>query len=384
MKLRCLNSDSGFFKHHTYTKMNKFKFFFLALSLLAFQPAFSQNSSYKTENIVLITLDGLRWQELFKGADSLMVDDTGMVKSMGSLLGDFWDEDPKVRRKMLFPFFWSTLAEKGQIYGNRAYGNNVNNANTMWFSYPGYNEVLSGFADDERINSNSKINNPNITLLEYLNQMPEYKGKVYALGSWDVFPYIVNEARSGVPVNAGFDKAEGNDLTDVEKTINRLQSEIRGPWDGVRLDPFTHHFALETMKKYKPRVTYIAYGETDDWAHGNEYDQYIWSAKQTDAYIREIWEFIQSDPQYKDKTTMIITTDHGRGISKSSWRSHGSEVPVAGEIWIAAIGPDTPSSGEMKTPGQWQSAMIARTVFQLLGMEYPDAKAFPAIKEMVK
>ncbi|WP_332914078.1 hypothetical protein [Algoriphagus boritolerans] len=119
----------------------------------------------------------------------------------------------------------------------------------MWFSFPGYNEVLCGFADDERINSNAKINNPNVTFLEYLNQNPEYQGKVFAFGSWDVFPYIVNEERSGVPVNAGFDKAEGNDLTDVEKTINRLQSEIRGPWGGVRLDPFTHHFAMETMKK---------------------------------------------------------------------------------------------------------------------------------------
>ncbi|WP_332914079.1 hypothetical protein [Algoriphagus boritolerans] len=81
---------------------------------------------------------------------------------------------------------------------------------------------------------------------------------------------------------------------------------------------------------------------------------------------------------------MIITTDHGRGTNKSSWRSHGSSIPIAGEIWIAAIGPDTPPGGEMKTPGQWQSAMIARTIFQLLGMEYPDPKAFPAVKEMVR
>jgi hypothetical protein len=364
--------------------MNRFIFLFSAMSLLASQPTFSQKPSYKTENIVLITLDGLRWQEVFKGADSLFIDDTGMVKSAGSLLGDFWHEDPLVRRQLLFPFFWNTIATQGQIYGNRAYGNMVNNANSMWFSYPGYNEVLSGFADDERITSNSKINNPNVTFLEYLNKNSAFQGKVYAFGSWDVFPYIVNEERSGVPVNAGFDKAMGNDLTDVEKTINRLQSEIRGPWGGVRLDPFTHHFAMETMKKHKPRVTYIAYGETDDWAHDNEYDQYIWSAKQTDAYIKEIWEFIQSDPQYKDKTTLIITTDHGRGTNKTSWRSHGASVPVAGEIWIAAIGPDTPASGEMKNQGQWQSAMIARTIFQFLGMEYPDGKAAPAIKEMIR
>ena len=344
----------------------------------------AQTKSTKTENIVLITLDGLRWQELFKGADSLLVNDTGMIKTPGSLMQEFWDANPLKRREMLFPFLWSTVAQKGQLYGNRAYGNNVDNSNKMWFSYPGYNEALSGFADDARINSNDKVNNPNVTFLEYLNQMPAYKDKVFAFGSWDVFPYIVNEERSGVPVNAGFDLAEGPNLTPVEQTVNRLQQEIRGPWGGVRLDPFTHHFALETIKNKKPRVVYIAYGETDDWAHDGEYDQYLWSAKQTDKYIQEVWETLQSDPFYKDKTTLIVSVDHGRGTSRTSWKSHGEKLPEASQIWMIAIGPDTPASGEMKVKGQWHSSMIARTVYQLLGLSYPDPKAAPAIKEMLK
>lgn len=355
-----------------------------AFAWVLFQAATVKAQDYKTENIILITLDGMRWQEVFKGADSLLVDDTGMIKVPGSLLADFWDEDPLRRREMLMPFFWNTLAKEGQLYGNRAYGNQVDNSNKMWFSYPGYNEVLSGFADDKRINSNDKMENPNVTFLEYLNQKPEFKGKVLAFGSWDVFPYIVNEKRSGVPVNAGFDIAEGTDLSPEETLTNKLQSEIRGPWGGVRLDAFTQSYAMAALKNKKPRALYISYGETDDWAHENHYDQYIWSAKQTDAYIREIWEFVQSDPQYKDKTTMIITTDHGRGITKTSWRSHGASVPEGGEIWIAAIGPDTPATGEMKSAGQWHSAMIARTIFQVLGMEYPDTKAAKAIGEMVK
>jgi len=166
--------------------------------------------------------------------------------------------------------------------------------------------------------------------------------------------------------------------------VNRMQQEIRGPWEGVRLDPFTQNYALEAIKKYKPKVLYIAYGETDDWAHGGKYDQYIWSAKQTDQYIKEIWETLQSDPQYKDKTTLIISVDHGRGTSKTSWKSHGASIAEAGEIWLMAMGPDTPATGEMKVEGQWTSAMVARTVFRLLGMEYPDAKAAPAVKEMFK
>ncbi|SFB61209.1 alkaline phosphatase family protein [Algoriphagus aquimarinus] len=354
----------------------------LAVSL--FHSAMVSAQDYKTENVILITLDGMRWQEVFTGADSLLVDDTGMIETPGSLLPDFWDVNPLKRREMLFPFLWNTIAKEGQIYGNRAFGNKVNNQNTMWFSYPGYNEFLSGFADDKRITSNDKMNNPNKTMLEYLNEMPEYNGKVLAFGSWDVFPYIVNEERSGIPVNAGFDIAKGDDLSPEELLTNKMQSEIRGPWGGVRLDVFTQNYAMAALKNQKPKVTYISYGETDDWAHENHYDQYIWSAKQTDAYIKEIWDFVQSDPQYKDKTTLIIGTDHGRGTTKTSWTGHGSSIHNAGEIWLAAIGPDTPALGEVKSDGQLQSAMVARTVFKLLGLEYPDEKAAPVIKEMVK
>ncbi|GMQ30915.1 phosphoglyceromutase [Algoriphagus confluentis] len=356
---------------------------FLCLILLTTGSSFAQKKT-QTENIILITFDGLRWQELFTGADSLFVDDTGMISAAGSLLDDFWDPNPQVRRKMLFPFIWDVIAKEGQIYGNRAFGNKVDNQNKMWFSYPGYNELLSGFADDERINSNDKIPNPNVTFLEHLNQMPDYRGKVMSFGSWDVFPSIINEERSGIPVNAGFDLADGENLTEAEKMINRLQREIRGPWGSVRLDPFTHHFALEGLKKHRPKVLYIGYGETDDWAHGGKYDEYLWSARQTDAYIREIWDWVKADPHYAGKTTLILTTDHGRGTNKSSWKSHGSSVPDAGEIWMMAIGPDTPALGELKTTGQWYSAMLPRTIFKLLGLEYPDEKAASVISTMIE
>ena len=357
--------------------------------LLAFSVAFSsglfaQTKTTKTENIVLITLDGLRWQEVYGGVDSLFVDDTGMIEHAGSLLPDFWHADPLKRRELLFPFVWGTLAKQGQLFGNRAYGNKVDTQNKLWFSYPGYNELLSGFADDARIRSNDKVNNPNTTFLEHLNQLPEHQNKVMAFGSWDVFPFIVNEERSGVPVNAGYDLAVGENLTAVEKTVNRLQQELRGPWPSVRLDPFTHQYALEAIKNQKPNVLYIAYGETDDWAHDGKYDQYVWSAKQTDAYLKEIWETLQADPKYRNKTTLLITVDHGRGTTKESWKSHGETIPEAGQVWMMAIGPDTPPLGERKEAGQWYSAMLPRTIFQLLGLEYPDAKAAASVKELFR
>ena len=340
--------------------------------------------SQKTENVILVTFDGLRWQELFGGADSLLIDDSGYVENPEELVKEFWHTDPLKRREMLMPFFWNTIAKEGQLYGNRKYGNKVDCTNNMWFSYPGYNEILSGFSDDERINSNSKINNPNKTVLEYLNEMKSFNGSVAAFGSWDVFPFIVNEERSNIPVNAGFEECT-DDPNEIEQFLNKIQGEIRGPWGGVRLDVFTHHYAMEYLKKNKPKMLYIAYGETDDFAHDGEYDQYLKSAHQTDAYIKELWDFAQSDPQYKGKTTLIITTDHGRGTEpKDTWKSHGTRIPNAGEIWIAVLGPDSDTMGEVKTVGQLYQNQVAATVAKSLGIKYEVEKAGKPISRALK
>jgi hypothetical protein len=344
---------------------------FACVFLLVSVAAWSQQ---KTRNVFIITLDGFRWQELYTGADSALISHKEYVDDVEALKSRFWRPTPEQRRDALLPFFWNTIARKGQLYGNRKYGNLVNCSNQMWFSYPGYNEILCGFADDERINSNDKKDNPNVTVLEFLNNTEAYKGKVAAFGSWDVFPFIINEKRSGIPVNAGYENATG-DLSEKEKLLNEMQLQIPQQWGSVRFDAFTHHYALEYLKKHQPRVLYIAYGETDDFAHNGRYDAYLKSAWQTDQFIKQLWEWAQSHPQYKDKTTFIITTDHGRGtVPIATWRSHGKDVNGSDQIWIAIIGPDTPALGEVKSPGQRYQNQVAKTVAAFLNVDYKNER----------
>ena len=334
----------------------------------------------QTEHVFLVTLDGLRWQELFGGADASLVGDKDYVKDPDGLKARFWADSQEERRMKLMPFFWSVIAKKGQLYGNRWKGSKVDNTNQHWFSYPGYNEILTGFADDQRIDSNNKTPNPNVTILEYMNEQKGFRGEVAAFGSWDVFPYIINEKRSGVPVNAGFEKSVDRPLSDKEVFLNRLQDEIPSPWGSVRLDAFTHHFAMEYVKKHEPKLLYIAYGETDDFAHDGAYDHYLKSAYQTDQFIKELWQYIQSTPAYKDKTTLIITTDHGRGTEpKETWKSHGKRIKNAGQIWIAVLGPDTEPLGD-DIQGQFYQSQVAATVVEALGMKYQQPKAGKSIR----
>jgi len=321
--------------------------------------------------VILITLDGFRWQELFTGADSLLIDNKDYVHDPEMLTKVFWRETPTERREVLLPFIWNQAEKMGQIHGNRRLGSKVDLTNSMWFSYPGYNEILTGTADDKNIRSNDKIPNPNITILERYNNAPQGKGKVAAFGSWDVFPYIINEERSGVPVNAGFEAATGN-LNEREKFLNEIQEQIPSPWGSVRFDAFTHHYALEYMKKEHPKLVYISYGETDDFAHDGDYQAYLKSAHNTDSLIKEIWEFTRQDDFYKGQTVFIITTDHGRGIEPlDTWRSHGSDIKGAGSVWMVAFGKDVDSKGEVEMNEQLYSNQIAPTILKILGMHLP-------------
>lgn len=332
-------------------------------------------NAQENAKVVLITLDGLRWQELFSGADPLLVANKEYVDDSTSLKEHFWRDSPKERREALMPFMWKEVSKIGQIHGNRNLGSKVDLTNKMWFSYPGYNEILSGKADDAHIDSNDKILNPNKTILEIANENPRYKGKVAAFGSWDVFPFIVNEERSGVPVNAGFEMATGNDLTEREKFLNELQPRVPSPWGTVRLDAFTHHYALEYMKKAHPEVVYIAYGETDDFAHDGDYEAYLKSAKNTDTLIKELWYYAQKDPFYKDNTVFIITTDHGRGTDPlKTWKSHGGKIRGAGSVWMVLFGKGVNALGEVAQNKQLYSAQIAPTILNILGLKINDSK----------
>ncbi|MBD1259408.1 sulfatase-like hydrolase/transferase [Maribacter polysiphoniae] len=343
-----------------------FAYLFLQLGLLGLH---AQKDNTK---VVLITLDGFRWQELFTGADASLISNKTYVHDTTGLKTKFWRETAEQRREALLPFVWTQIVDQGQIHGNRALGSKVDLTNTMWFSFPGYNEILTGKADDIRITSNKKINNPNTTFLEIANNDGRYKGKVAAFGSWDVFPFIINEERSGVPVNAGFELAKGDDLTEREQFLNELQPSVPSPWSSVRLDAFTHHYAMEEMKKNHPELLYIAYGETDDFAHDGDYEAYLNSAHTTDAFIKKVWEFTQQDPFYKDNTLFIVTTDHGRGtMPLKTWKSHGDEINGSGSVWMILFGKGVSDKGEVAHEEQLFSNQIAPTILKTLDLKVP-------------
>ncbi len=356
------------------------KNFIAGVLLLLCSTVHAQN---KTENIIIITTDGFRWQEIFKGMDSAIANNKKFNQGDSAyIFQQYWSNAINERRQKLMPFLWSTVAGNGQVYGNRLLGNKVDNANRYWFSYPGYNEIMTGYPDTA-VNSNSYPPNPNTNVLEFLNAQPALKGKVAAFGAWDAFDRILNEKRSGITVISAFDTLGGKHPNANEQLINAMNNDAHKPFGPEEcLDVFTHYGAMEYLKNKKPRVLYIAYGETDEWAHSGEYRSYLDAAHQVDAWIKAIWEFVQSDPQYKNKTAVLITTDHGRGdIKKEEWTSHNNKIQDSHEIWFAVMGPSVAAKGEMKGNMQLYQKQFAQTIARLLGYtfiaEHPVADPVP-------
>lgn len=327
----------------------------------------------KTRNILFVMTDGLRWQELFQGADgALMNKENGGVTALEPLKQAYWRDTFQERRKALMPFLWTTVAQQGQIFGNRERNSDAYVTNAFNFSYPGYNETLCGLADP-RIDSNDNKPNPNRTVLEWLHGKPAYRNKVAAFAAWETFKYILNAERAGFPVNTGYDAFTLGRAAPALELLNRLKRELPHTWENEPFDAITFHTGLYYFKQTKPRVLFLSLGETDEWAHAGNYTQYLHAARRVDDYVKELWDTAQSMPEYRGATTLIVSPDHGRGEAPSLWKGHGQKYPDSKYIWMAFLGPDTPPLGERSNIAPVLQNQIAATLAALLGENYAAA-----------
>jgi hypothetical protein len=97
--------------------------------------------------------------------------------------------------------------------------------------------------------------------------------------------------------------------------------------------------------------------------------------------LSELWTWLQADPFYQGRTTLLITTDHGRGSTAENWTSHsntaGTDNPGARDaasfplgseqIWFGAIGPHIDAKGLIT--GQWTQSQIAATALRILQLD---------------
>ena len=207
------------------------------------------------DNLILITLDGVRTSEIFAGLDPEVFRST---LGKDAKLEDqpaykrFNGATPQERREKLMPFFWREwMVRHGSIAGNTALKSAVTLTNTHRFSYPGYSEILTGEAHDDVIKSNDRVQNPYPTILEGLkDKLGLPAAGVAAFGSWDAFNEIVEHTPGAIMVNAGYAPFATSDTAGME--LSRMQFETPTPWNSVRHDFYTFGLAMTCFRTHQP------------------------------------------------------------------------------------------------------------------------------------
>jgi hypothetical protein len=329
------------------------------------------------QRVVLVTLDGARWQEIFAGVDlDVLRSVSGKAPvEQTSSYQRFWAETPEASREKLMPFVWTTLARQhGFLAGNRTIGSRAVVTNRHRFSYPGYNELLTGAPHDEVVTSNDNRRYDFLTALEWLRPaLGVSKQQVAVFASWETFNWIAERQEGTIAVNAGYEPYEHDDAR--IRQLSATQFDTLTPWRGARHDIYTFRFAMAHLATYRPLALYVAFDETDDWAHDGRYDMALEALHRTDARLAELWSWLQADPEYRDRTTLILTVDHGRGRTEADWKSHGADVAGADEIWIGCFGPGVQARGELRDHPVFEQRQIASTLTAAVGKDFRTASA---------
>ncbi|MEO5970256.1 MAG: alkaline phosphatase family protein [Bdellovibrionia bacterium] len=276
----------------------------------------SATADISKPNVILLMLDGVRWQEFFHGSDPLL---------------DLGVNEPKI-----FKYIKSTIGNGSFISGDRKNGSEATISNTRLISLPAYQSIMAGKTTACKFNSCGRISVE--TLQEnILTKLNLQKTEVATIASWDEILNAVEHQEGRTFVNAGVREVREGVVDSTTVLLNKKQKEDSPSWDG-RKDEYTFAHAINYLKNNKPRFLFISLNDSDEWAHKGNYPQYISTLKGYDDKIKNLFDTLNEMDDYGRSTTVIITTDHGRG-NGNSWGGHGTGTPESKYIWIYGRNP---------------------------------------------
>ena len=328
----------------------------------------------RTENVILVTLDGVRIEELFAGMDPAIAASTAEdgYSDIEVARDRYWRRSSTERRLALMPFFWGTLAPQGVVLGNPELGSRVKVRNAIKWSSPGYTEIMTG-APQAEVVDNTLVRYPHRTIAEYIvAELQLDKSRVVQFGSWDGFKFTASSTDDAFVMNGAYEALPPALSTpDMDKLV-AMRKDIQGLWEESSNDVLTFRLAQSYLAQHHPRFLWLGLSQSDDWAHAGRYDRLLDYLHLADRLLSELWASLQTNEFYRDRTTLIITTDHGRGRGPEDWVEHDETIPGSEDIWIAVIGPDTPATGEAGPSATVYQADVAATIARMLQLDPAD------------
>jgi len=168
----------------------------------------------------------------------------------------------------------------------------------------------------------------------------------------------------------------------VRDTLTRALVEyINGPEAPSSGDELTFFIAREVMREFSPRLMLVNFWDMDV-AHWGSYSLYLQAITKTDRLTGMLWEEVQSNPSYKDRTTMLVLPELGRDgdiNTANGFLNHRSGDPSCRNMWLLAMGAGA-SHGEIERPVFHVD--LAATTAELLGFKAGEITGRP-IREIL-
>lgn len=244
---------------------------------------------YKTEYVVVLVVDGPRYTET-------------------------WGEPTR----QYVPYMDSALVPNACMH-EFFYTNGVTK------TVNGHSAITTGFYQEIDNTGLQMPDNPSF-LQQWLKENPSQKDKAWIIASKDKLAVLGN-----------CQSASWNN-----QFLPSTDCGVSGLGSGYRHDSITYQKTLQTLGNKHPKLLFVNFREPDFSGHQANWTNYLNGIQMTDYYVYKIWEFIQNDPIYKDKTTLFVTNDHGRhtdGIA-DGFVSHGDDCAGCKRISLLSFGPD--------------------------------------------
>lgn len=324
---------------------------------VALKPAKKVRGPSSGESVVLVTIDGVRWQEVFNGVDPRLAREHHMPAS------------EVVGPAELVPELHALAAGEGAALGAPGHGEPISASDRAVKSLPGYMEITSG-RRTTGCASNACPRIHRATVIDQLAARHDSKlGDVAVISSWSGIARAAAEHPSRIVMSAGRITGDHLDHLRFDDTAKKLLKEGRhaGPLPGsadYRPDRYTAAIALHYLRARHPRFLFIGLGDTDEWGHRNDYKDYLGALHRADALVGKVARTLASLHRQGWATAFFVMADHGRD---PECRNHGG-VPSAMRTWLVAGGSMIRAHGMVGAPVPRHLADVAPTLRKLMGL----------------
>lgn len=278
-------------------------------------------NEYLTENVIVLVIDGPRYSETF--GDSTY---------------------------QYIPHLAKDLAPQGVLFTNFK-NNGKTNTNS------GHAAITTGVYQSIKNDGTELPKYPSM-FQYYLKKTDLPKEKAWIVASKGKLNILANARKKG-----WFNCFMPSDYCGPNGNGNEYSADIR-TWDIV----------LNKLEVDRPSLMLINLLEVDTRGHSNDWPNYLGAIQRTDEYAFQLWEYIQNNEYYKDKTTLIITNDHGRHLDghKTGFKEHGDGCEGCRQMYMLALGPDF-KQGQVVTE-EFGQIDISLTIAKLLNFDMPTSK----------